>query len=443
MSLISAVMNDKGRAARRSGVGAVMGSKRLKAIVAKGKMAVPMADEDKAKELRRENMKNMMGAGPIFKQYGTAGITADSAMSGDSPVKNWLGSGPDDFPNAKAISDDAVIAKEERKFACWQCPLACGGHMTEIKGKYAMPAGGHKPEYETLCTFGTLCLNDNLDSIIRANDICNRAGLDTISAGVVVAFAIECYENGKLTKDDTGGLELTWGNDEAIVALTEMIAKREGLGDILADGVKVASQKIGKGTEEYAVHVGGEEVAMHDPRFMPGLAPTYQLDATPGRHTQGGEMIAPPAGLEFSAYDRNVYAGRAKDQKTLVNMVHYVNAAGLCLFGYITYDAQLMPQFLNAITGWDFDMDDLLTAGERIANIRRMFNIRDGINPLEWKIPGRILGHPPLEKGNIKGVELDERTMNQEFLKEMDWDQETMKPSEAKLKELGLEEMLA
>ena len=441
MSLISCVMNDKGRAAGRSGVGAVMGSKKLKAIVVKGSLPVPMEDEDGAKALRSKYIKERYESGDVFVDYGTAGITAESALSGDSPVKNWGGAGTVDFPKAEVISDDAVIAKQEKKFACWRCPLACGGHMKEVTGKYNVPAGAHKPEYETLCSFGTLCLNENLDSIIKANDICNKAGLDTISVGCTVAFAIECFENGILTKDDTDGLELTWGNDEAIVALTEKIAKREGFGDILADGMKVASEKIGKGSDEYAIHVGGQEVPMHDPRFTPGLATTYQLDATPGRHTQGGELIQPPGGLDLKKFDRHQYTGRAEDQKILVNLMHVVNAAGLCMFGYLSYDAQSLVDFIRAVTGWEVSMDDLLVLGERIANLRLLFNLREGINNLEWKVPNRLLGHPPLTEGNVKGVELDEKAMTRDFLKVMGWDESTMRPSAEKLAELGLEDM--
>ena len=440
-SLLACVMNDKGRAAGRSGVGAVMGSKRLKAIVVKGRLEVPMADPAKAKELRRKHIKELQGPGEIFSKYGTAGITAGAAISGDSPVKNWTGAGTPDFPNAELISDESVLAMQEKKFACWQCPIACGGLMKEVKGKYAMPAGGHKPEYETLSAFGSLMLNNNLESIIKVNDICNRAGLDTISVGVAVAFAIECYENGILTKDDTGGLELKWGNVESIVALTEQVAKRTGLGELLADGVKRASEKIGRGSEAYAIHVGGQEVPMHDPKFTPGLAMTYQLDATPGRHTQGGELIAPPAGLDFGSYDRKVYSGRAEDQKKLVNLMHVVNASGICMFGYISYDASILPEFFRAVTGWDVDMDDLVKIGERIANVRQMFNVREGITPLKWKISGRLFGHPPLEEGNVSGIELDEKTMAREYLQAMGWDTETMIPAESKLKELGLEDM--
>ena len=179
----------------------------------------------------------------LFSGLGTCGVTAMFAASGESPVKNWGGTG-EDFPNAAAVSDGSVVARQKKKYACFGCPIACGGEVTVDSSPYACET--HKPEYETLCAFGALCLNDNLESIIKINDICNRAGLDTISTGASVAFAIECYENGIVGKDDTGGIDLTWGNHQAIVALTEQIARREGFGALLADGVLRASERSEK-----------------------------------------------------------------------------------------------------------------------------------------------------------------------------------------------------
>jgi aldehyde:ferredoxin oxidoreductase len=313
--------------------------------------------------------------------------------------------------------------------------------MKATTGPFAMPAGVHKPEYETLCTFGTLCLSDNLEAIIKANDICNRAGLDTISAGCVIAFAIECYENGILTKEDTDGIELKWGNAEGIIAMTEKLAKREGLGDILADGVKVASEKIGKGSEEFAIHIGGEEPGMHDPKFTPGLALSFKLDATPGRHTQGGELIAPPSGVELGEHELTVYIGRAEDQKKLTDLMHVVNAAGICMFGHISFNANSIPEFLSSVTGWNITMDDVMLLGERIGVIRHLFNLREGINPLKTKVPGRVLGIPPLKAGNMKGITVDADTFIKEYLELVDWDAETARPSEKRLKMLGLDDL--
>lgn len=437
LSLISGIINDKGRAAARSGLGAVMGSKKLKAIAVKGKMPIPVADAEKTKALRRQytNALKENAFAQLLSKYGTAGITEGSAMSGDSPVKNWAGAGVTDFPTASKISDDAVIAYEEKKFGCWHCPIACGGHVTIKEGPFAV-TDGHKPEYETLSMFGSLMLNDNVESITKINDVCNRAGLDTISAGSAISFAIECYENGVLTKEDTEGLELTWGNAEAIVALTEKIARREGLGDLLADGIQQAARKIGKGAEQYAIHVGGQEVPAHDPKFNPGLGMAYVLDATPARHTQA---CAPAGGLDIKERDHLDYTGRGEDQSNAVNITHVVNAAGLCLFGHMCLNAQSIPDFLTAITGRTYTMADCLELGERIGTLRHLFNLREGLNPLDRPMHARLIGDPPLTEGPLKDATLDMDQMVGDYLKMMDWDPKTTVPSPEKLAALGLE----
>jgi len=439
LSLIAAIINEKGRAAGRSGMGAVMGSKRLKAVAVKGNLKVPMADETKANELRREYIPQLKAQGPTFRDYGTAGFTEASAMSGDSPVKNWMGVGTIDFPNAKRISDDAVIAEQERKYGCWRCPISCGGHMKAKPGRARV---SHKPEYETLCMAGTLCLNDDLESIIRFNDICNAYGIDTISAGSAIAFAIECYQNGILSRDDTG-LELRWGDGDAVVALAEKIAKREGIGDLLADGIMRAAEKIGKGAEQFAVHVQGQEIPAHDPRYYPALAVTYRMDATPARHTQGGRGWI--QGVDFltdpreNKYD---YSNTGELQKKAMNMMHVVNASGICMFAYLSYPAQFIPDFLTAVTGWDYTFDQCLVIGERIANMRHLFNLREGLNPLKYFFNPRAVGRPPLKEGPNANVTLDDETMVKDYLKAMDWDLTTTKPSARKLQELGLSELV-
>jgi len=439
LSLIAAVINEKGRAAGRSGVGAVMGSKKLKAIAVKGNQKVPMADEAKALQLRRTWVKQLKGMGDIFTKYGTAGTTEGSGMSGDSPVKNWTGACEVDFPTVKRISDDAVIAEQERKYGCWQCPIRCGGHM---KAKAGRAEVCHKPEYETLCMAGTLCLNDDLESIIRFNDICNVYGIDTISAGVAVAFAIECYENGLLTKKDTG-IELRWGDGDAIVALTEKIAKREGIGALLADGIKHAAEKIGKGAEKYAVHVQGQELPAHDPRFIPGLSVTYRMDATPGRHTQGGRSWI--MGVDFLTdprEDRYDFTNTGDIQKKAMNMLHIVNSAGLCLFAYVSYPTQFIPDFLTAVTGREYTLDSCLDIGERIGTMRHLFNLREGLNPLKFFMNPRAVGKPPLKEGPLANVSIDDDTMIKDYLKAMDWDMNTTEPSARKLEELGLSRLV-
>ncbi len=440
LSLISCVINDKGRAAGRSGLGAVMGSKKLKALAVLGDMKVPLADEQRTMALRRAYVNAISGFGDILKKYGTAGITAGASESGDAPVKNWSDAGSEVFPTATKISDDAVIAYQEKRYACWRCPIGCGGHVKVVSGPFASVT--HKPEYETLGSYGTMCLNDNIESIIKVNEICNKMGLDTISAGCTIAFAIECYENGLITKRDTDGIELKWGNAEAIVAMTEKLAKREGFGNILADGAKIAADKIGKGAEQYAVHVAGQEVPMHDPKFTHGLTVTYLIDATPARHTQGGELIAPGSGMDLTKPEPRVYTGRAKLQRELMNLMHIVNVAGLCMFGYSSMPVDSLPEFISSVTGWNYSLDECQITGERIGTLRHVFNLREGHNPLERKFSGRIIGKPPLTRGPLKDLSIDEKTMIKEYLELVDWDQKTAVPSKSALERLGLEEVI-
>jgi len=439
LSLISCIMNDKGRAAGRSGVGAVMGSKKLKAIVAKNTTPVPMADEEAASQVRRDFIPQMTEGGKGLSDYGTAGSMAPSARSGDSPIKNWGGSILD-FPEVDKISDDAVIAEQERKYGCWRCTVSCGGHMKAAPGR---AKESHKPEYETLCMVGANCLNDDLESIIRVTDICNAYGLDTISVGSVLSFAIECYENEVISEQDTGGLQMRWGNADAIVAMAEKIATREGIGDVLADGVKRAAAKLGKGAEAFAVHAQGQEIPAHDPKFTPALASTYRMDATPGRHTQGGTgWIMGDSFMEDTRSDKFSTKGFGELQNRAVNMVHVINASGLCLFGYVAYPIPFLTAGLKAVTGKDYTLDELVALGERIATMRHMFNLREGLNPLEYDMNLRTIGKPPVKDGPVGGVVIDEDALIQDYLRAMDWDPVTTRPSDAKLAALGLADIV-
>jgi aldehyde:ferredoxin oxidoreductase len=307
-------------------------------------------------------------------------------------------------------------------------------------GEYAYEAGAHKPEYETLCMFGTNCLNNDVESIIKVNDICNRYGLDTISAGAAISFAIECYENGIITLADTDGIEMTWGNHRSIVAMTDKLAKREGFGGILADGVKVAAEKVGGGADQYAIHINGQEIPAHDPKLGYHYATTYRMDATPARHTQGAEGMAPPGILP--EFDGTSFAGRGEAHRIGSNFSHVMNAAGLCMFMYFALPAaEAITEFMRAVTGWDVTTEELIKTGERIANMRHAFNLREGLNPLEFEVPDRSLGKPPQTAGPLANVTVDEPTMVSEYLRAMDWDQETSRPSRAKLTELGLSDV--
>ncbi|MFC1988786.1 aldehyde ferredoxin oxidoreductase family protein [Chloroflexota bacterium] len=440
LSLIACPINNKGRAPGRSGFGAVMGSKRLKAVAVSGNMEIPLADKKGADEARSKYLKELNEPlSNLFRDYGTPGVTVDMGGNGDSPVKNWGGVGITDFPDITPIGGDNVIARQRRPYACWHCPLGCGGIM-KAGEEYSYAEGTHKPEYETLAAFGTMCLNNNVESVIKANDICNRYGLDTISTGCTVAFAIECYENGLITKEDTGGIELTWGNHAAIIDITEQLAKRQGFGAILADGVKVAAERIGKGSEKYAVHIQGQEVPMHDPKYAYSLAPTYKLDPTPARHMQGSGFA--DSGLPMPTFDQKSFSGRGEAHKIGSNFTHIANCAGMCLFMYMCIPAaEAIVEFMRNVTGWDVTLDELLKTGERIANLRQAFNIREGLNPIEFKVPDRVLGRPAQTEGPLAGVTIDEDTMEKEYMAALDWDAKTAKPSKKKLLELGLDDV--
>ncbi len=418
-SYIAAIMTDKGSAAGRSGLGAVMGSKKLKAVVARGTMTVPVADKDKVLSLRKEHVNGMQGPGPMnapsLHRFGTSALTANSAHSGDTPIKNWGGIGVRDLPDVDGLKAETLETYVAKLGGCWHCPIACKAVLKEGDGEYKYPAGIRRPEYETQGTFGGLCLNNNTESINMANDICNRYGMDTIAAGTIVAFAIELYENGIITKKDTDGIELKWGNHKAIVAMAEKIGKREGIGDILADGVKVAAEKIGKGADKYAVHVGGVEVGMHDPKmamFGNSAFARYQMDATPGRHTQS--------------------FGPGSFQS------HMVNATGICMIGFgFGGGPQKIADWLNAVTGLGWTPEMVLKCGERIAVIRHLFNLREGIVELKWYAHPRVYGDPPQETGPLAGIKLNTAAQIYWNLGALDWDMETTKPSKKKLIELG------
>ncbi len=477
-SLISGIATDKGRIAARSGLGAVMGSKKLKAIAFRGKHEIPVARPGEVKEINRkflaEYKKSKLPdrltvkfmrfisqmiartaiAVPaqaslvreIYRRYGTPGLTVYSAMVGDMPIKNWTGVGITDYSvdSAAKNSGERVIKNQQRKYACQSCPLACGGIIDIKKGRYR-GTQGHKPEYETLGSFGGLLLHDNLDAIIELNEMCNRAAIDTISTGAAVAFATECFENGIIDGSATGGLKLGWGKSQEIIKLTEMIIKREGLGDILADGVKRAAEKIGHGAEKFAIHAGGQELPMHDSRLDPGFAIAYQCEPTPGRHSISSYQYTDLYSVAkmFPEAKRMINQARGKEPRKIrgytagTYFMQLVNSAGMCFFGAITSTLPVVA-WLNAVTGWDLTPDEYFKTGERILSLRKAFNVREGIKPEDHKLSERALGKTPLTKGPLKGVTVDMEGLMKEFFEIVGWDLDTGGPTAEKMKELGI-----
>lgn len=449
LSLISGIVNDKGRIAARSGLGAVMGSKRLKAVAVHGKGKVAVANKERLDQLRKAFLKEFRESGgfpKLLRDYGTCGLTGGLVTSGATPIKNWLLAGDQAFPTADKIADgDTVIHYQVKKYGCANCPIACGGIFSVKEGRYPVKEV-HKPEYETIGAFGAMCMNDDLLSIIKMNDMCNRSGLDTISAGSVLAFAMECFEKGIITTSDTEGIEITWGNAKAMIAMLDKIIRREGFGDILADGVKVAAQKLGKGAEAYAMHVGGQEPGLHNALFLPSRGTGFVCDPTPGRHTAApmaridasSARVAPYPELQFQGFETYEYMNKGPASATTSCYWQVGACAGVCLFPTIFFGNYPLLDFLNAVTGWGMDISEALEAGARIQTLRQAFNIREGLSPCEIKLPPRMAGIPPKGEGPLSGITIDIDSLRSEYYKAMGWDPGTGYPSGTTLERLGI-----
>jgi len=452
---VAAVINDGGRAAARSGLGAVMGSKNLKAVACYGYQRPGIFDKDKVKSLVAAVNDDMInqpsGMYMVLSSTGTPGAMVPHLNTHDVPIRNWGGNTIQDFPKEKwgKVGWDAMEKYVVEKYACEDCQIACGGYLDVENEKYGVQHS-HKPEYESLAAFGPNCLNDNMESLIYANELCNLYGLDTIGTGSTIALAIECYENGLLTKKDADGLELTWGNSDAIIELVHKIAKREGIGDLLAEGGKAAAAKIGKGAEELAMHVGGEMMPMHDPRQAPGWGATYASDPTPAKHTRGGTQFAEggmapkhvmkllglPAKLE--KYNPE---GKGKYHAVIAGWQHLINTAGACLFAADGLNFRFID-LMRAITGWDLNAENMVQTGQRIATMLHAFNLREGFKPADFIIPPRVCGNPPLKAGPLKNVKLDIEELKRQYYDAMGYGVDNGDIRKETIERLGLQDIL-
>ncbi len=383
LSRISGIVHDRGRLAARCGVGAVMGSKHLKAVVFSGTQKVPVADQAVYEAvIKRMQADAEIGAfgGDIFGEIGTTIVFAGNVSIQDAPVQNWKGMSHRLYPPEKAdkLASAAYMPYRKRAYACAQCHIHCGA-ILEYEDADGNKFETHRPEYETIAGFGSNCLIDDLDTVIMANEACNRYGFDTISASATIAFAMECYEKGFITDADTGGLSLAWGNKDAVLPLLEAMVKREGIGEIFADGTKIAADKLGRGTEAFAIHVAGVEIGNHDPRCWPGFGYGYALDPKVSHHCTGVvgfiEHGFTETGRELERYDFD-YLGAAKyDYKdkgrplaVLSDWQTFWYCLGMCLFTYYGYRSYPVMDGFRALTGWrsDFDLDEAIRAGEWI-----------------------------------------------------------------------------
>jgi len=450
-SLISAIITERGSgAAGRSGLGAVMGSKLLKAIAVRGEHTVPVADSAGIQRLRQKFIKDVKETTIPFintlKTVGTQGSTHAFITTGATPIKNWSLIGIDAL--AKAMPsyepyESKLSEYKAKRTACATCPIGCRGTLesAELGGEYS------RPEYETIASFGPMCLNDDIISVIKANDICNRYGIDTISAGSAIAFAIECYENGVISTRDTDGIELTWGNSSAIIAMLDKMVRREGFGDVLADGASRAAEKIGHRAKEYVIDVGGQEVGFHDPRQFPSRGTGYICDPTPGRHTtflaaklfESGGLPGPYPELWGSETELRDYEHKSLIYNALTKYEQVATSAGICKFIFWQETWPLI-EFIAAATGWDFSLDEMLVTGERIQTMRQLFNIREGLEPNEFQLPKKL--SQPATTGPHKDISVDFDTLRQQYYKAMGWNPETGYPVKSRLEELGIRDLV-
>jgi len=449
-SLISGIVNERGRIAARSGVGAVMGSKRLKAVVVRGdKKKIAVAEPEKLKSVREVFTKKLKNS--QFHQgltaAGTGGGTSFLLSIGDCPTKNWNATGTESMPTAANLDSANMDKYKLKSYGCHTCPVRCGAIIQTKEGPFATNGEVHRPEYETLAALGTLCLNDSVESVIRANEICNLYGLDTMAVGNVIAFAMECYENGLIDKRDSDGIELTWGNAEAVVSLAEKIAKREGFGAVLADGVEKAAERIGKGAEKYAIHVHGHRLPYHDPRNSPSKGTIYMADAQPAAHmdTEGTALLEQGIALgsdpllqpiKLEAYGD--YGSKGPMYATGAAYYQLLSSAGLCSLYTVAFAVPVV-ELIAPVTGWDFSWEEGLKAGRRILTLRQAFNSREGLSPAEFKLPERVTA--PQAVGPAAGAKVNFNALKKGYFEAMGWDIKSGKPYRQTLIEMGLDQL--
>jgi aldehyde:ferredoxin oxidoreductase len=460
-STIAGVFNELGRAAGRMGMGGVMGSKNLKALACTGTFEPPIAHPDELKALVKEMVDDVHYhfENDPNAEWGTSAVYEYFVGLNDTPFKNWSGTAAEGLYTLEegiALSGSAYDPYRKRKYTCAQCGMACGA-ILEIEGQDGEKFQTHRPEYETISAFGSNCLVKDITSICEANEACNRYGFDSISAGSTIAFAMECNENGLFTEEELDGLDLSWGNGKLFKELLRRMAYREGfLGELLCDGIKKAAEKLGRGSEKFRVDAGGMELAMHDPRCWPGFSFSYSVDAGPGRHTLGGVGFIEHAFVDKELWDvypelydlkKNRYnydVDKGRPQQIISSWFHYINAMGMCIIAKMgNYTHYPLLKTTHAVTGWDISMDEALEIGERIHTIRHMFNIREGLRPhVDFRLADRTIGKPPLKYGPTAGVTGPVDKYFADYYAAMDYDPETAMPSEAKLKKLGIDEVV-
>ncbi|SUY62798.1 aldehyde ferredoxin oxidoreductase [Clostridium sporogenes] len=436
LSLMAAIMNDIDRAAGRGGVGAVMGSKNLKAIVVKGSGKVKVFNEDEAKKVSLEKIKILREdpvAGGGLPTYGSAVLVNIINENGVHPVRNFQKSYTDeaDKISGETLTEDCLV----RKNPCYRCPIACGRWVKLDDGT---ECGG--PEYETLWSFGSDCDVYDLNAINVANMLCNEYGLDTISAGATIAAAMELYEKGYIKDEDIkeDGLSLKWGDAEAVVGWTKKMALREGFGDKMADGSYRLCESYG--VPEFSMTVKKQELPAYDPRGIQGHGITYAVNNRGGCHIKG-YMISPEILGYPEKLDRFSLEGKAAYAKVFHDLTAVIDSLGLCIFTTFGLGVQDYVDMYNVVVGGKLhDAESIMEAGDRIWTLEKLFNLEAGIDSSHDTLPKRLLKEP-IPEGPSKGCVHKLSELLPEYYAVRGWDKNGI-PTEDTLKKLGLEEYI-
>jgi aldehyde:ferredoxin oxidoreductase len=440
---LAAVMTDgkDGRAAGRCGLGAVIGSKNLKAIVAHGTGDVPVDNPDKVKSIAKEYgpqiLKNMEG----MRKYGTAGSLSLFESMGTLPLQNWkyVGrwEGSAEKINGATMADTVLTGR----YFCHSCIVGCGRTVKIENGKYA-GVDGAGPEYESLALLGSNCLVDDLGALCLANELCNRYGLDTISTGSAIAFGMEAYEKGYLKDKDTDGIELRWGNAEAMLEMIKLIGQNKGLGAVLGKGTRDAAAQIGKNSIEFAMQVKGLDLPAHDPRAYNAGAVGFATSSRGACHLAGlshafertiksPEMGIPEPVDRFEVEGKGILAAKSQN---LMGMMDSLKLCKFILFGGITITDIL--KWYTHVTGGQMTVDEFIKTGERIFNLKRLYNVRRGVSRKDDILPFRSQTSKRIGEGLTPNLPPMGQMLS-EYYEFRGWTEDGI-PTDEKLKELGL-----
>ena len=449
LSRMACIVNDQNRAAGRCGMGAVMGAKNLKAIAIQGTRRIPVADKNQVRKLLKETRERLYQdrSSIEYSKEGTLSLLAHHQKSGRLATRNYQET---QFEGWQDISSQAMKKGYWKgSKSCHACPLHCSQAFQIDHGPFK-GARGDGPEYVTMAGFGSKCGNSHLESILQANMICNRLGLDTESTSSTIAWAMECWQEGLLSRSDTDGINLDWGNHDSILALLPKIAFRQGtFGDLLAEGAYTASKRFGQNTLRFVSHAKGQDPAITDPRAAPAWGLGYAVSSRGGDHlrtfpTVENYISAEEAEEMFTtraAVDPNRTEGKGHLVKWSEDHRAVADSLEICKFivRTVLHTPVWMDRYLNAVTGLQIDDDALMTIGERIVNIERLFNIRQGLTRKDDTVSERFLNEP-IPSGPAKGRVLDLEPMLDEYYDARGWDRESGCPLPSTLKRLDLDD---